>query len=64
MIMLNLLCRLPNSIPRLQGLSKIASPYGVVSTLMPYNWLDQFTTRELKVMGENGFEKMHEEKSH
>ena len=79
-IMSNLLCRLPNPVSCLQGLSQITNPKGVVLILTPYSWLDQFTSKEnwlggyyenneavyskdvlLKVMEENGFEKIHEE---
>jgi len=44
-IMSNLLCRLPDPIACLNGLSGIVNPGGVVVMVTPFSWLTEFTPR-------------------
>jgi putative 4-mercaptohistidine N1-methyltranferase len=44
-IMSNLLCRLPDPVACLNGLSNIVNPNGVVVMVTPYSWLTEYTSR-------------------
>jgi putative 4-mercaptohistidine N1-methyltranferase len=44
-IMANLLCRIPDPIACLNGLSKIVKHRGIVVIVSPYSWLEEYTLR-------------------
>lgn len=63
----NLLCRLPKPVDCLSqmwGENSILKPGGVLVTISPYSWLDDYTKRELWLGGyvdENGKDRMSED---
>jgi hypothetical protein len=52
--MANLLCRLPNPDACLISVSKLIKPGGVVLLVTPFSWLEEFTSREKWMGGQNG----------
>lgn len=53
-LMANLLCRLPNPDACLVSVSKLIKPGGVVLLVTPFSWLEEFTSREKWMGGQNG----------
>lgn len=52
-VMANLLCRLPDPLACLDGLSHVVKPNGVVVMVTPFSWLTEFTPRSKWLGGFN-----------